>query len=187
LITDNQEKLIKRIQDEPQQFEVLFDACYAGIFNYVLRRTGDADVAKDVCSETFLKAFLNIKDFKWKGIPIDFWLYRIAGNEIMQYYRKEKYRPESLDMLIEANGWDTIDPHGHEVLKAQIEEEKKRSDDFLLVQQQLQLLPMIYQEVIALRYFERKNIREISLILDKKEGTVKSLLSRGIEKLRTRL
>ena len=41
-----------------------------------------------------------------------------------------------------------------------------------------------YQEVIALRYFESKDIREIGEILNKPEGTVKSLLLRGLEKLR---
>ena len=57
--------------------------------------------------------------------------------------------------------------------------------DFLRIQKQLLGLPLSYQEVMALRYFEEKSISEISLITGKKEGTVKSLLSRGIEKLRS--
>lgn len=52
------------------------------------------------------------------------------------------------------------------------------------VLKQLKTLPVKYQEVIALRYFEGKDIKEISEILDKSEGTVKSLLARGLEKLR---
>ena len=44
-----------------------------------------------------------------------------------------------------------------------------------------------YQEVIAFRYFEAKDIREISEILGKPEGTIKSLLSRGLEKLRKKI
>jgi RNA polymerase sigma-70 factor (ECF subfamily) len=46
-------------------------------------------------------------------------------------------------------------------------------------------LDLKYQEVIALRFFEEKSIQQISAILNKKEGTVKSLLSRGLKKLRT--
>jgi RNA polymerase sigma-70 factor (ECF subfamily) len=42
-----------------------------------------------------------------------------------------------------------------------------------------------YQAVISLRYFEKKSIKEICEILGKKEGTVKSLISRGIGKLRS--
>jgi len=48
----------------------------------------------------------------------------------------------------------------------------------------LKTLPVAYQEVIALRYFEGKELKEICLILNMKEGTLKSLLSRGVEKLR---
>ncbi|MCH7512550.1 MAG: sigma-70 family RNA polymerase sigma factor [Bacteroidetes bacterium] len=44
-----------------------------------------------------------------------------------------------------------------------------------------------YQEVLALRYFEQKPVAEICQILNKKEGTVKSLISRGLDKIRTRI
>jgi RNA polymerase sigma-70 factor (ECF subfamily) len=65
--------------------------------------------------------------------------------------------------------------------------ELKAFNDYNLIRSKLPLLDIKYQEVIALRYFEQKNNSEISLILDKNEGTVKSLLSRGLEKLRNML
>ena len=49
---------------------------------------------------------------------------------------------------------------------------------------ELKTLPVKYQEVISLRYFEGKDNKEISEILGINEGTLKSLLSRGLEKLR---
>jgi RNA polymerase sigma factor (sigma-70 family) len=45
-------------------------------------------------------------------------------------------------------------------------------------------LPAAYQDVLLLRFVEHKKISEIAQILDKKEGTVKSLLSRGLARLR---
>ena len=45
-------------------------------------------------------------------------------------------------------------------------------------------LPAKYREVLALRFFEQKQFSEIAKILGKSEGTVKSLLYRGLEKLR---
>jgi RNA polymerase sigma-70 factor (ECF subfamily) len=45
-------------------------------------------------------------------------------------------------------------------------------------------LQLKYQEVIVLRFFEDKQLKEIGEILGKREGTVKSLLHRGLEKLR---
>ncbi len=66
-----------------------------------------------------------------------------------------------------------------------MERSLRENHEFATVQKQLLQLSIKYQEVVALRYFEEKSIYEISAILGKKEGTVKSLLSRGLEKLRT--
>ena len=58
---------------------------------------------------------------------------------------------------------------------------------FLKVQKVVQQLPEKYQEVISLKYFEQLTIKEIAVILKKKEGTVKSLLSRGLKRLRDKM
>lgn len=181
---ETEKLLVETIQKDPHQFGILFDEYYTVIFNYVFRRLGDYDITKDILSETFLKAFLNIGKFRWKGVPISFWLYRIANNEIQQSFRREKYRPGSLDLIVESKGWDTPDPASTPEVKRQAEKEIQRDADFLFIQQEIKKLPAIYQEVLALRYFEQKSIKEIAAIIDKKEGTIKSLLSRGVSKLR---
>ena len=63
----------------------------------------------------------------------------------------------------------------------------QENQEFLMIQKQLVRLDTKYQEVIALRFFEEKSMKEISAILGKKEGTIKSLLSRGLKKLRMAL
>ena len=60
----------------------------------------------------------------------------------------------------------------------------RQYDNFLAIRSKMLALPIKYQDVIMLRYFERKSVKEIAEILNKKEGTVKSLLSRGIRKLK---
>jgi len=68
--------------------------------------------------------------------------------------------------------------------RIEIESEMHRHEQFISVLKELKTLPLKYQEVIALRYFEGKDNKEISEILNINEGTLKSLLSRGVEKLR---
>ncbi|SEN16608.1 RNA polymerase sigma-70 factor, ECF subfamily [Mucilaginibacter gossypiicola] len=68
-----------------------------------------------------------------------------------------------------------------------MEQELKAYDDYNRIRKNLLKLDVKYQEVISLRYFEQKTNTEISEILDKNEGTIKSLLSRGLEKLRNTL
>jgi RNA polymerase sigma-70 factor (ECF subfamily) len=110
------------------------------------------------------------------------WLYKIATNEINQFFRRKKYEPEALKRLQNFQ-WEkstTLDEERNSV-----ESQLKANRDFFDVQKHLQTLDIKYQEVIALRFFEDKTIPEISVVLDKPEGTIKSLLSRGLEKLRT--
>ena len=57
----------------------------------------------------------------------------------------------------------------------------------MAINESIRKLDIKYQDVIALRFFEHKSIKEIAIILDKKEGTIKSLLSRGIEKLKEKI
>ncbi len=187
MTSEEEQQLINRIKKDPTAFGAMFDLHYPVIFGYIFRRLVDYELARDIASETFLKAFLNIRSYQWKGIPFLFWLYRIANNEIQQYYRKKKYNPQSLDSLVEAHGWDMIDPQTTNEEKMQLEKEMQQHKDFLQIQQKIKQLSLQYQEVLALRYFEQKTIKEIAMIQDKKEGTIKSLLSRGIEKLKTLL
>jgi RNA polymerase sigma-70 factor (ECF subfamily) len=68
--------------------------------------------------------------------------------------------------------------------RKEIESELLKHEQFMSVLKALKMLPVKYQEAIALRYFEGKENREIAEIMNINEGTLKSLLSRGIEKLR---
>ncbi|OGU83009.1 MAG: hypothetical protein A2W11_04125 [Ignavibacteria bacterium RBG_16_35_7] len=179
--------LLEKIRADPREFGILFDQYYTRIFGYILRRTLNYDLSGDIAAETFLKAFLKINDFKWRDISISSWFFKIATNEINQYYRKQKYSPHSLDLLLEREEFDIANAESFEEEKTRVEEELKNHADFMLVQKKLEKLPVKYQEVIALKYFEDKSIKEISEILDKKEGTIKSLISRGSQKLKDSL
>lgn len=167
-----------------QSFEDIFEENYPKILNYIARRTADAELAKDICSEVFLKAFSNRFKFQWRSIPVSAWLYKIAINEIRMHYRKGKIKTDSLETLMEEKG---IEPRDPEYFIDELKEAQKEIDDakkFLGIQKNMTELPLIYQEVISLRFFENKKISEIAEILSKRKGTIKSLLSRGLEKLR---
>ena len=179
----NERELLRRIKKDPQAFGLVYDENYNSIFSYVFRRLGNYDIAKDVTAETFLKAYQKIGFFEWRSVPISAWLFRIATNEINQYLRTLKYAPACVDEAHLQLPYEA----GIETEKAALEKALRENQDFSMIQKQLLLLDRKYQEVIALRFFESKSIKEISAILLKKEGTIKSLLSRGLEKLRIKL
>jgi RNA polymerase sigma-70 factor (ECF subfamily) len=183
----NEERLLKDIRNDPHKFGEIYDAFYSRIFGYVFRRTANYDAAKDIAAETFLKAYTGIGTFKWRNISIVHWLYRIATNELNKYSCASLYTPESLRRIHEEYGVDLTDYSTAETERIRIEEELETHREFVRVNDLLQKLDVKYQDVISLRFYEQKSIKEIAIILGKREGTVKSLLSRGIDKLKERL
>jgi RNA polymerase sigma-70 factor (ECF subfamily) len=179
-----EEELVKRAQKDPDAFAKLYDQYYPRIFGYVLRRSANLEAAQDITSETFLKALGKLWQFQWRNVSFSSWLYKIATNEINQYFRKAEYKKSvSLEELQE-RGFELLSPHDPENELIEAQEKLKQHQDFLEIQKKITKLPAKYQEVIALRFFEKEQIGKIAEILGKKEGTIKSLLHRAVEKLR---
>ncbi|MBI4359043.1 MAG: RNA polymerase sigma factor [Candidatus Nealsonbacteria bacterium] len=181
-----EKELVKKAQADPEAFGRLYDEYYPKIFGYVLRRTASLEMTQDVVAETFLKALKNLPRFKWIGLfknnsSFGAWLYRIAANEIVNFWRQKKPSLPLDDVREPESGGNLLE----EISLAQ--EKLERHQDFLAVQREIQSLPEKYQAVLTLRFFEEKQIKEIAEILDKNEGTVKSLLHRGLKRLRDRL
>jgi RNA polymerase sigma-70 factor, ECF subfamily len=181
---EEEKHLLQEIKGDLRKFGVLFDFYYNSIFSYIFRRVADYDTSRDIASETFLKAYLNIQSFVWKKISISSWLYRIATNEINLYFRTNRRYTTSFDHLSRYNRINIPVKEDYPDEKELLEKELELNHEFLKVRQCLAKLNLKYHEVLSLRYFEKKSIVEIAEILNKKEGTVKSLLSRGTEKLR---
>ncbi len=184
---DGERATIEEAKKDPEAFGILFEQHYPAIFGYVLRRVEDWNTSKDITSEVFLKAFKGLWRYRWQGIAFSAWLYRIATNEVNMYFRKGRLNIVSLDQIMEEIGFEPIDPQTLEAERIEAERKLREYDDFLAIRSRVLQLPIKYQDVIALRYFERKSVKEVAEILNKKEGTVKSLLSRGIAKLKNLL
>jgi RNA polymerase sigma-70 factor (ECF subfamily) len=179
-----EKELVRQAQKAPDAFAKLYDHYYPKIFGYVLRRTANIEVAQDITSETFLKALAKLWQFRWRSISFSSWLYKIASNEINQYYRRAEYRKSISMEELEEQGFELRSPRDPESELMEAEEKLKQHQDFLELQEKITRLPAKYQEVIALRFFEKKQINEIAQILAKREGTIKSLLHRAVERLR---
>jgi RNA polymerase sigma-70 factor, ECF subfamily len=180
---ENEKELINRIKKDPEAFSIVYDHYYPVIFNYIIKRVQDMPTAQDITSETFFRAFSRIWQFQWRNIPFSAWLYKIASNEINAHLRKNKIKKTSLETLMEISAYE---PSTLETPKSELEEAQsilEHNDDYKSVLEQIRKLPEKYQDVIVLKYLEKKKISEIGQILNLKEGTIKSLLFRGIKKL----
>jgi len=179
-----EKELIRQAQKAPDAFAKLYDQYYPKIFGYVLRRTANLEAAQDLTSETFFNALRRLWQFRWRNISFSSWLYKIASNEINQYFRKAEYRKSASLEELQEQGFEPISSHDPESELIEAQGKLEQYQDFLEIQKKIVRLPPKYQEVITLRFFEQKQIKEIAEILGKKEGTIKSLLHRAVEKLR---
>lgn len=179
----DEKELIERAKTDPQSFGLLYEMNYDKILNYVLRRTANAEVSYDITSETFFKALKNIRSFTWQNVPFSAWLYKIAINEIAAFHRKGKFISSSLNELSD-NGFEPASSQDLEQEMIEAQEEVDRHEKYLIVREKIESLPQKYSEVLSLRFFGEKQISEIAQILSKSEGTIKSLLHRGLEKIK---
>jgi RNA polymerase sigma-70 factor (ECF subfamily) len=184
---EEEKLLIEDAKSNPLAFGELYDAYYPKISNYLLHRLPHAEVAQDITSEVFFKAMIKLHTFSWRNLSISSWLFKIANNEIKMYYRKKERKFFSLEILFYDHHFEPPDSIDIEQDYVTAEEELSRNQKFKEVQTHLIELPLIYQEVLVLRFFEEMSLTEISEITGKNLNTVKSLLSRGKEKLRAQM
>jgi len=182
---ENERRLIERARIYPLAFGELFDRHYDEIYRYLLHRTANVELARDLASDVFHIALKKLWLFRWKQVPFSAWLFRIATNEVNGYFRKHKnYKTARIedftDRLSEAS--NSAD---YELLQSETELHQK--SDFVRLHRSISQLKPKYQVVITLRFFEDKTLLEIAGILNKPEGTVKSLLHRALEQLRDRM
>lgn len=169
-------------KEDPAAFARLYDAYYPTIYNYILRRTADPEAAADVTADTFFKALDKLWQFRWQGLPFSAWLYRIATNEVNRHYRRK--RPVASLEELASSGFEPSEGSTPEDELMAIEDELARHEAYRACVAAMKSLDSRYQDVLSLRFFEHKKLSEIAEILGKPEGTVKSLLHRGIALLR---
>jgi len=172
---DSEEKLIKAAQDNPRNFEPLYKRYFQRIANYIYHRVEDKETAFELTSQVFYKALENLPKYKPMGVPFSAWLFRIAGNEINQLYRKNKV----MRVL-------SIDRDGLGELKNDIDENNQIEIDKQLYEA-LQTLNEDDLELINMRFFEKRSFKEICEIMNMNESACKMKVYRILEKLKEQL
>jgi RNA polymerase sigma-70 factor (ECF subfamily) len=78
----DERRLIEAAQRDPSRFAELYEANFARVYAYVVRRVHARHEAEDVTSEVFHRALANLDRFEWRGAPFAAWLFRIAAHAI---------------------------------------------------------------------------------------------------------
>lgn len=171
-----EELLVEAAQRDPEAFGALYERYLDAIFRYCVYRVHSREDAEDITAQIFMKALRALPRFQWQKVKFSAWLYRIAHNEVIDYYRKSKA---------------TIDI---EEVAFKLEDDKPLPDEMVInkeeraaVWQHVRKLPQHYQEIITLKFNDEMNYREIGEVIGKSESAVKMLFFRCFRKLREQM
>lgn len=171
---DSENELIKNaIEGESSAFGLLYDYYQPKIYRFVLIKVSQREEAEDLTHEVFLNAWQNIRNYKNLGFPFSSWLYQIARNRIIDYYRtkKNEARLEEIDPEKFA-----VPPSVYSTIEEKLELEKLISS--------IRKLKPEYQDVIIMRFIEDASLKEVAAFFKKSEGAVKLLQHRAINELK---
>jgi len=150
------------------------------IFRFFFLRVNSVEEAEDLTSLVFLKFYQSFqkKDEKTVVDKKSF-LYKMARNLLIDFYRKKDRNSLSLDKLFK-EGFDLPSPD---------EIENKIELDFQMeeIKKALKEINPLYADIIILHYIDDLSIKELALILNKKENNVRVLVHRALEALKGQL
>ena len=144
---------------------------YKKIYRYLRFNSNDEETAKDLCQETFVRAFRSIKNFVFKkDWSIQAFLFRISRNLLIdQSRRKKEYK---------------IEQYEHIESSEDLFEEAQRSYDVKKTRLALKKLTEEERQIIILRYFEEMDTKEIANIVGIKDGAIRVRIHRTLQKLK---
>lgn len=179
---DEEKGLIERAKSgDAEAFGMIYDAHVTRIYRFVLLKLGNAGDAEDLTHEVFLAAWRTMGTYEARnGIRLTSWLYRIAGNRVIDHYRSEK-RNISLDELIAGNTLpiELVSSGGANLVKA-----LSHKMDLQEVMGAVQDLTGDQQDVIIMRFIEDLTPDEVGAAIGKSAAAVRLIQHRALEKLK---
>ena len=177
-LTDVQ--IVAKTLVDKQFFGEIVDRYEAKLKRYIARLgVRNPDDQLDVLQEVFLKVYKNLNAFD-RSLQFSSWIYRIAHNEAISWYRKKNVRPEG-HLIADSEELIGFLSAKEDAQDADFDKTINASE----VNQALLKIDAKYCEVIILRFFEHKDYDEISDILQIPIGSVGTLIHRGKKQLAT--
>ena len=167
--------ILKATQGESEAFGLLFDKYSDKIYRFIYYKVINKELAEDLTSQCFLKAWEQISAGQ-KIKTFQAWVYRIARNLVVDYYRTREKEELPLiyqnDVENEANEpkfnpEETLDPQELEKLLLSLKNEVR--------------------EIVILKYIEELSINEIAKIMEKSAGNIRVILHRALKDLQDKI
>jgi RNA polymerase sigma-70 factor (ECF subfamily) len=169
-------ELIDRAQrGEVGAYGLLYRRYIDLIFRYVHARVENTRDAEDITETVFLHAFKALKRYKDTGLPYSSFLYQVARNQLVDFYRRQK---EELPLEAAERRLTSVQSLDSHVIM---------TERLGAIRSALEKLPEDYQEVIRLRLLLELPTSTTAVWMKRSEGAVRVLLYRALKALRKQL
>ena len=173
---DGENKLIRKIQiaGNREAADELIRKYFDDIYVYVYRQTSDKHTAMNLTQNIFVAVLQSIASYNAKKASFRTWLYRIATNKIIDFFRSqatEKSMSSVLKVWTFLTKWSL---HARSKLKALLSN----------VQTYVNSLEMNLQQIFRLKFYGEYTFGQIATLLGMPESTVKSKYYRLLKLLR---
>jgi RNA polymerase sigma-70 factor (ECF subfamily) len=172
LLNESETALVSRCQaGDSEAFRTLVEKHSRVLFGTAYLMTRDRGLAEDAVQATLVQMWKKLPSLRLRS-SLKAWLVRIVVNEVNQQHRKKRLPIMSLEQAPEMPG----DPPEAETVLFRDEERQR-------LRQALEILPVEQREAVVLRYFSDLTVPEVAAVMGEREGTIKSRLSRALDKL----
>ena len=164
-MTLDDQVLIEAAQADPQQFAALYTKYVDELRTYLFYHCGQLDdLADDLTADLFTKAFQALPNFQWQGYSYRSYLYQMARNRLIDYYRSSNHASVELDP-------ETVTYRNH----------LAEDVDVKIMWEQIRQQGPVVTELFELRYLQGLSFDEIADIMEKSAGSLRTLVSRTID------
>ena len=145
------------------------------IYRYLMTRLGESKEAEDLTEDVFYRSFQALGPYRERGWPFSAFLYQVAKNVLIDYYRRQK--PEGGLSLPEPT-LESLRPLDEQVIRDEQLRDLRRAMDEI---------PLNYREVIILRIIMAMPTSTVANWMNLTEGATRVLLHRALAALRGRI
>jgi len=154
-----------------EAFGELYDAYVERVYRYIYFRVTDDQTTEDLTSQVFLKAWEHLDRYKPGGSPFIAWLYTIARNAVIDFYRTRKQT-----VPLEEVGALALEEEA-------LDDRMDRQFDVLALRTGMQQLTEEQQQVLTLKFIAKLSTQEVAHMMGKREGAVRALQMRALQTL----
>lgn len=179
---DEDKELIERtLKGEKEAFEMIIRKYQQPLLNYIGRMIGERELALDFTQEIFIKTYSSLHSFK-PQYKFRTWLFKIASNFIIDYWRKKKINAFSFN---QHQGWDYNKPslqipdnEPSLVRKFEIAQLREK------IERALEKIPAFLRELFVWRHINQFSYDEMAEIKGLPVGTIKNRVFQAKELIR---